>query len=56
MKTTTRLRSPLKWHGGNSYLAVRIMAMFPSHETYVEPFGGAVSPAEQAPGPDRCCR
>lgn len=48
MKTRTlvapkKLRSPLKWHGGKSYLARRIIALFPPHEVYVEPFfGGSV--------------
>ena len=43
MKSTARLRSPLKWHGGKSYLAASVVAMFPSHETYVEPFAGGLS-------------
>ncbi len=36
--------NPLKWHGGKSYLAERIIAEFPPHVHYVEPFfgGGAV--------------
>lgn len=45
VRTATRkLRSPLKWHGGKSYLARRIIARLPEHETYVEPFigGGSV--------------
>lgn len=35
---------PLKWHGGKSYLAERIIAMMPRHLHYVEPYfgGGAV--------------
>jgi DNA adenine methylase len=43
MRTKTKLRSPLKWHGGKSYLAGRIAALFPSHRTYVEPFAGGLS-------------
>jgi DNA adenine methylase len=44
LKTATRkLRSPLKWHGGKSYLARRITALFPPHDAYVEPFVGGGS-------------
>lgn len=35
-----KLRSPLKWHGGKSYLARRIVALMPEHAVYVEPFFG----------------
>lgn len=45
MKCATRkLRSPLKWHGGKSYLARRIIELFPPHLVYCEPFlgGGSV--------------
>jgi len=36
--------APIKWHGGKSYLAARIVELFPEHVHYVEPFfgGGAV--------------
>lgn len=36
--------APIKWHGGKSYLAARIIELMPSHVHYVEPFfgGGAV--------------
>lgn len=37
------IRPPVKWHGGKHYLAARIAAMMPPHETYGEPFGGAAS-------------
>jgi DNA adenine methylase len=39
---TTTTRSPLKWHGGKSYLATRIVGLFPSDAVaYVEPYFGA---------------
>ena len=41
--TTPKLRSPLKWHGGKSYLARRFVALFPPHRVYVEPFIGGGS-------------
>lgn len=36
--------APLKWHGGKTYLASKIISLFPKHAHYVEPFfgGGAV--------------
>ncbi len=35
---------PIKWHGGKTYLASRILELMPEHVHYVEPFfgGGAV--------------
>lgn len=38
------MKSPLKWAGGKSYLAKRIIELMPSHTHYAEPFfgGGAV--------------
>jgi DNA adenine methylase len=41
---TIHLTHPLKWHGGKSNLAGRIVALMPPHLHYVEPFfgGGAV--------------
>lgn len=44
-KTRPGLASaPIKWHGGKTYLAARILQMMPKHTHYVEPFfgGGAV--------------
>lgn len=43
MQATRKLRSPLKWHGGKSYLARRIIARMPPHATYVESFCGGLS-------------
>lgn len=39
-----RLTPPVKWHGGKTYLADRIIDLMPEHHHYVEPFfgGGAV--------------
>lgn len=43
MKLFTVVPSPLKWHGGKSYLASKIVAMMPSHIHYVEPYAGGLS-------------
>ena len=37
------IRSLIKVHGGKSYLAKRIVSMFPSHRLYVEPYCGGLS-------------
>lgn len=37
------VNSPLKWHGGKHYLAGRIVALFPPHKHYVEPYAGGLS-------------
>lgn len=37
------IRPPVKWHGGKHYLAKKIVAFFPDHHSYIEPFGGAGS-------------
>lgn len=36
-------RPALRWHGGKWMLAPWIIAHFPAHRCYVEPFGGAMS-------------
>jgi DNA adenine methylase len=33
----------VKWHGGKSYLAKKIIELLPEHHTYVEPFGGGAA-------------
>ena len=38
-----RIRPPFKYHGGKFFLCDWIVSNIPSHETYVEPFGGAAS-------------
>jgi DNA adenine methylase len=40
---TIALTPPLKWHGGKSYLAKRIVALMPPHTHYVEPFAGGLA-------------
>lgn len=40
MKTLTQ---PIKWHGGKSYLAQRIIELFPPHTHYAEPFAGGLA-------------
>lgn len=39
----SRLASPLKWHGGKSYLASKIVDLMPAHTHYVEPYAGGLS-------------
>lgn len=48
------LTPPLKWHGGKSYLADRIVSLMPPHLHYVEPyFGGGQVLFARDPA-DRC--
>lgn len=44
--------SPLKWHGGKSYLAKRLVEMMPPHIHYAEPYfgGGSVLLAKEPVG------
>ena len=37
------MKSPIRWFGGKSLLARRIISLFPPHNTYVEAFGGGAS-------------
>jgi DNA adenine methylase len=41
--TPKQLRPALKWPGGKSYLARRIIARLPDHRVYVEPFCGGMN-------------
>jgi DNA adenine methylase len=45
MSTTAnkQIGVPLKWHGGKSYLAAKIVALMPPHLHYVEPFAGGLA-------------
>lgn len=44
VKESQMFSAPIKWHGGKTYLAQRIVELMPVHTHYVEPFfgGGAV--------------
>jgi len=35
------MKSPLRWVGGKFYLTKQVISLFPSHQVYVEVFGGA---------------
>lgn len=37
------MRAPITYYGGKQYMYKKIIALFPLHQTYVEPFGGAAS-------------
>ncbi len=41
--TSSKLRSPLKWHGGKSYLARRILALAPPTRAFAEHYAGGMS-------------
>jgi DNA adenine methylase len=38
-----KISPPIKWHGGKSYLARRIVALMPPHTHYVEPYAGGLA-------------
>jgi DNA adenine methylase len=38
-----KLIPPISWHGGKSRFAPKIVALFPEHQTYCEPFGGSAA-------------
>lgn len=42
-KTTPAPTPPVKWHGGKTYLARKIIALMPKHHHYVEPFAGGLA-------------
>jgi DNA adenine methylase len=42
-------QQPLKWHGGKSYLAKRIIELMPPHTRYCEPFAGGLAVLFQKP-------
>lgn len=43
VSASRKLRSPLKWHGGKSYLARRIIALMPPTRAFAEHFAGGLS-------------
>lgn len=36
-----KLNPPISWHGGKSRFTSKIVALFPEHRAYCEPFGGS---------------
>jgi len=42
-ETKLQKLQPIKWHGGKSYLAKRLIALMPEHTHYAEPFAGGLS-------------
>lgn len=42
-KNGHRLTPPVKWHGGKTHLADRIIDLMPEHNHYVEPFAGGLA-------------
>jgi DNA adenine methylase len=43
LKSTSKFRPAVKWHGGKAYLAKQIVSMLPTHTFYVEPYAGGLS-------------
>jgi DNA adenine methylase len=43
------ITQPLKWHGGKSYMAKRIIDLMPPHTRYCEPFAGGLAVLFQKP-------
>ena len=39
----TKLKQPIKWHGGKHYLAPKLIELMPDHTRYLEPFAGGLS-------------
>jgi DNA adenine methylase len=37
------MNSPLRWHGGKSYLAKRIVELMPAHTSYLDAYAGGLS-------------